>query len=134
MLKVELALIICDPGQNRETIVASALACGLSAICCSNAAEARVLLPQGGFKLVFCTEVLSDGDFRTVLRETRKVDPYLSVIVLSHAGDWDFYLKALAAGAFDLVLCPPNPFDVERIICLALAQTIDTEVESRVAA
>jgi len=134
MRKVELALIVSDPDQDCERIISSARACGLAPICCSNVAEARMLLAQEGFKLVFCKEVLSDGDFRAVLREAKRLDPYLPVILLSHSTDWDFYLKALGVGAFEVIVCPPNPLEAQNIILSALADTIDTEVERRAAA
>jgi DNA-binding NtrC family response regulator len=44
------------------------------------------------------------------------------VIVLSHLADWDAYMKALGAGAFDYIACPPDPVEAERILRLALAQ------------
>ena len=134
MPNIDLALIICKQGADREKIVASALKCGLSPICCSNLEEARTLLPQEEFRMVLCSEALRDGDFRAVLREVQKSNAHTPVIVFGRSYDWDSYLKALGAGAYDYIVCPPNPPEAERIIWLALADTIGSEKASHAAA
>jgi DNA-binding NtrC family response regulator len=40
--------------------------------------------------------------------------------VLSHLADWDAYMRALSAGAFDYIACPPDTAEAERILRLAL--------------
>lgn len=134
MPNIELALVVCNQGRDREKIVASALKCGLSPICCSNLEEARTLLPQEEFRMLLCTEALRDGDFRAVLREVQKSNSCAPVIVFGRSSDWDSYLQALGAGAYDYIVCPPNPLEVERIISLALADTIGSEKTAHVAA
>jgi len=134
MPRIDLALIVCNDEEDRQKVVASALKCGLSPICCSNLEEARILLSQEAFRVVFCKENLADGDFLGVLREVKKLDSRTPVIVLSRTFDWDSYLKALGAGIFDCIACPPNRVEAERIIWLALANTIDVERASRAAA
>lgn len=108
-------------------IVTSALKCGLSPICCSNLEEARTLLPQKDFRMVLCSEVLKDGDLQAVLREAHKSNAFKPVIVFGRSFGWDSYLKALGAGAYDYIVCPPNRKEVERIIWLALANTMGAE-------
>ena len=134
MPNIELALIICDHGEDRQWIVASAHNCGLEPICCSNLKEARTLLPQEEFRLVFSQDILTDGDFYVVLREVKKSMALTPVIVLSHSPGWDSYLKALGAGAIDFIACPPNPVETETIIWAALAETIASEKVSSAAA
>jgi DNA-binding NtrC family response regulator len=56
------------------------------------------------------------------------------VIVLSHLADWDAYMRALSAGAFDYIACPPDPVETERILRLALAQNPPPRRASRTAA
>ena len=113
MPNIELALIICGQGEDRQKIVASVLKRGLAPICCSNLEEARTLLPQDLFRVVFCKDILADGDFRAVLRVVKNTSPRTPVIVLSRIADWDSYLKALGAGAFDYIVWPPNPVAAE---------------------
>ena len=134
MPNFDLALVICSPGEDRQKVVASALKCGLIPICCSNLDEARRLLPQEGFRLVFSKDNLVDGDFRAVLKEVKSSHPYMPVIVLSCAADWDSYLEALGAGAFDCILCPPDPGETKRIIWSALGDTIRPEEATHAAA
>ena len=126
MPNIDLALVICNQEEDREKVVGSLLKCSLSPICCSNVQEARTLLFQKAFRVVLCSDLLSDGDFQVILREGKKSLDHAPVIVLSHVDEWDSYLKALAAGAFDSIVCPPNPAETERIIWSALTETIRT--------
>lgn len=127
MPSIGLALVICNQGEDREKIVAALLKCGLGPICCSNLQEARTLLFQEAFRVVLCSDILSDSDFRAVLGEVKKSIVHAPVIVLSHDAEWDSYLKALGAGAFDFIVCPPNAAEVKRIVWSALASTIRSE-------
>jgi two-component system, NtrC family, response regulator PilR len=133
MPNVDLGLVICNEGEDREKVVIALLKCGLSPICCSNLREARTLLPQNRFRLVVCKENLTDGDFHAVLREVKKSGLQTPIIVLGNSTDWDSYLKALAAGAFEYIVSPPNPAEAQRIIWSALADTIDSEQASHAA-
>lgn len=134
MPKIDLALVICNQGSDRQNIIGSALKCGLHPICCSNLEEARFLLPQAEYRMIFCSEAFRDGDFRAVVRESHQSKTHAPVIVFGRSCDWDSYLKALAAGAYDYIVCPPNPSEVERIIWLALTDTISADNVSSVAA
>jgi DNA-binding NtrC family response regulator len=84
--------------------------------------------------VVLCSDILSDGDFRAVLREVKKSTVQAPVIVLSRAAAWDSYLKALGAGAFDYIVCPPDAAETRRIIWSALADTVRPEKTAHVAA
>ena len=44
------------------------------------------------------------------------------LVVVSHTENWDSYLAAVAAGAFDCIDFPPYPEELERILCLALSE------------
>jgi DNA-binding NtrC family response regulator len=134
MPKIDLALVVCNQEDDREKAIEVLLKCGLNPICCSNLLEARTLLPQERFRVVLCKDFLTDGDFRAVLREVKKSDTHTPLIVLSRSADWDSYLKALGAGAFAYIVCPPNPEEAETIILNALAGTIGTERVSQAAA
>jgi|SRR5579872_2917870 len=127
MPNIELALVICNEGEDCRKIVGSVLKCGMSPICCSKLEEARKLLAQDIFRVVFCQDSLVDGDFRAVLRAVKNTSPRTPVIVLSRVADWDSYLKALSLGVFDYIVCPANHAEAQRIIWLALADTMDYE-------
>jgi DNA-binding NtrC family response regulator len=134
MPNIDLALVVCSPGEDREKVVGALLRCGLGPICCSNLEEARTLLRQEAFRVVLCSDFLSDGDFRAVLREVKKSTVHAPVIVFSYIAEWDPYLKALGAGAFDYIVCPPDSAEVKRIIRSALADTVRPEETTHAAA
>jgi len=127
MPKIDLALVVCNPGEDREKVVAVILKYGMGPICCSSLEDARTLLRQEAFGVVLCRDNLSDGDFREALREVTRSTVHVPVIVLSHDADWDTYLKALGAGAFDVIVCPPDVVETKRILLSALAATGWTE-------
>ena len=124
MPNIDLALVICSPGDDREKVVSALRKCGMRPICCSKLEEARTLLCQRAFRVVLCSDILSDSDFRAVLREVGKSTVQAPVIVFSRAADWDSYLKALGTGALDFIVCPPDPAKTKRIIWSALADTV----------
>ena len=123
-MNTDRALIICDEEENRQKVIAAVLKCGLSPICCSSLEEARTLLFQGSFKVVLCGDILSDGDFRSALKEVKKSTAHTPLIVLSHISEWQAYLNALGAGAFDYIVCPPEAAETERILWCALSGTM----------
>ena len=123
MSNIEPALVICNPGEDREKVVAGLLKCGLGPICCSNLQEARALLSGRKFRVILCSEALPGGGFQAILRELNTSLHHAPVIVISRVDGWDSYLKSLADGAFDYIVCPPNPVETERIIWSALTET-----------
>jgi DNA-binding NtrC family response regulator len=133
MLTIELALVICKQGEDRDKAVAALVSCGLNPICCSNLQEARTLLAQEPFRMVLCNDALTDGDYRAVLREVRKTDGEVPVIVLAHDPEWESYLMALGLGAFDYICCPPDPNEANKIIWSALEETGAPEHTARLA-
>ena len=52
MPSVDLALVICDQGEDQEKVVAALRKCCLGPICCSNLQEARTLLLEEAFRVV----------------------------------------------------------------------------------
>ena len=134
MLVIDLALVISDPGEDQDSVAVALLRSGLCPIRCSTLQKARTLLRQQSFKLVVCADILPDGNLRAILQEVKKSANRIPVIALSRSADWNSYLKALAAGAFDLIVCPPERAEAMRIIRSALAQTIPLENPSRAAA
>ncbi len=123
MLNVLPILVISAEGEHRERIVGTIRKCGLRPTCCCGLREALPLLARQNFSVVFCSDTLPDGDFRAVLREVRKSTVDAPVIVLSHLADWDAYLSAIGAGAFDYVACPPDSGETERILWSALSES-----------
>ena len=109
-------MVICADGEPWKSVGETVRRCGLCATCCCGLHEALSLLARQRFSVVFCSDILPDGDFRAGMKEVRRLSPNLPVIVLSHLADWDAYLSGLGTGAFDYVAFPPDSAETERIL------------------
>jgi DNA-binding NtrC family response regulator len=95
----------------------------LTFVRCASLLEARAKIQAQRFRLVLCGDELPDCNLRTAVSVLAAATGGVPVIVLSHLADWDAYMKALAAGAFDYIACPPDTNEVERIVRVALAHS-----------
>jgi DNA-binding NtrC family response regulator len=98
------------------------LCLGLQPVICSSLADARSRIEEQTFQIALCSDDLPDCNLRTAVRVLTSSSGGAPVIVLSHLADWDAYMKAMGAGAFDYIACPPDVMEAERILRLALAQ------------
>src|SRR5260370_31790322 len=94
----------------------------LQSVICSSLTDARALIGRQTFQLVLCDDDLPDCNLRTSLKVVSSAAGGVPIIVLSHLADSDAYMKALSAGAFDYMACPPERAESERILRLALIQ------------
>jgi DNA-binding NtrC family response regulator len=133
-MEVELALVVCKEGTCRDRVALAAARCGLNPICCRTLQEARSLLLQEEFRMVLCEDLLPDGDFHMALREAEMITPNAPLIVLSRNADWGTYLKALAEGVFDWILCPASVPESERVMRCALLDSAQRPMPDRMAA
>jgi DNA-binding NtrC family response regulator len=126
-------LVSCDPLQceRLEKIVRQL---GLHYTRCASLTDARGCIEGQIFRFVLCSDDLPDCNLRTAVRVLTSSTGGVPVIVLSHLADWDAYMRALGAGAFDYIACPPDPAEAERILRLALAQNPPPQRASRTAA
>lgn len=106
---------------------------GLQSVRCGSLMDARTRIDAEKFPFVLCGDELPDCNLRTAVRVLLSSTGGAPVIVLSHLADWDAYIKALGAGAFDYIACPPDPVESERILRLALAQKPPTTRISHIA-
>jgi two-component system response regulator PilR (NtrC family) len=107
---------------------------GLRSVRCASLTDARARIEEQPFQFVLCGDDLPDCNLRTAVRVLTASTGGAPVIVLSHLADWDAYMRALSAGAFDYIACPPDPVETERILRLALAQNPPPRRASRTAA
>lgn len=114
-------IVSSDRGQ-RDTIQQIAGRLGLQSVTCDSLTAARARIEAQTFQSVFCSDDLPDCALRTAVSVLNAATRGAPVIVLSHLADWDAYMRALAAGAFDYVACPPDPAETERILRAALSQ------------
>ena len=103
MSSIDQVLVISPEADHHQKISGAVERCGLGSIYCKEFVEARSFLARQKFRVVFCHDTLPDGDFRGVIAA---VNP-TPVVVLSRFAEWDHYLTALRAGAFDYLACPP---------------------------
>jgi two-component system, NtrC family, response regulator PilR len=116
MISIEQVLVISPEIEHHGKINAAVNKCGLSSFCCKKFDEAQLVLTKHRFSVVFCHDTLPDGDFRIVVAAANPTP----VVVLSRFAEWDHYLAALRAGAFDYIACPPDPAETERIVRSAI--------------
>jgi DNA-binding NtrC family response regulator len=116
MLGVGTVLIVDCDEKSREMVFANAVKLGEIPIACSSCEEAKSLLGDHHFKVVFCGDDLSDGEYAEVVRAAKPIP----VIVLSRFAEWSSYFPAMEAGAFDYIACPPYEPELDRILSLAL--------------
>jgi DNA-binding NtrC family response regulator len=130
MINDNNVLIICAEAECREKVIGTIHKCGLTPVSCSTLDDARSLLARQHFNIVFCSDTLAGGDFRAVIRVVRPIP----VIVLSCFAEWEPYLVAMNAGAFDYIACPPDPVETERILWFALRDSSRIHQTDQVAA
>ena len=119
MANVNQVLVISPEKEHHVKITAAMNRCGLLSICCAKFVEAQIFMDKERFEVVFCHESLPDGDFRAVISAAKSTP----VVVLSRFAEWDHYLDALHAGAYDYIACPPDPAETERIVWSALGNS-----------
>jgi DNA-binding NtrC family response regulator len=134
MLSRAQVLIISPESAQRDNLNEIVRRMGLLSVVCSSLTDARTLTGRERFEFVLCNDDLPDCNLRTSVRVLTYSTGGVPVIVLSHLADWDAYVRALNAGAFDYIACPPDPTETERIIRLALEQNPHPRRSSHAAA
>jgi DNA-binding NtrC family response regulator len=127
-------LVVASDSLQYESIEKIARQLGLQSIRCASLTDARGRVDEQAFQFVLCSDELPDCNLRTAVRVLTSSTGGAPVIVLSHLADWEAYMRALGAGAFDYIACPPDPVEAERILRLALAQNPPPQRASRTAA
>jgi DNA-binding NtrC family response regulator len=120
MLSTQPVLIICSDPIRREKAAEIICKIELQPVHCSSLSDARALIAQQKFQFVLCGDDLPDCDLQTSLKVLSISTSGIPVIVISQLADWDAYMKALSAGAFAYIACPPEPVESERILRFAL--------------
>lgn len=127
-------LIVCSEPAQSDKAIEIVRRVGLPYLLSTSLTDARALVERQVFQFVLCDDELPDCNLRTAIRVLSSATGGIPVIVLSHLADWDAYIRALSAGAFDYIACPPEPVEAERIMRLALEQNPPPRRASRTAA
>jgi DNA-binding NtrC family response regulator len=122
MLSAIPILIVSGEQSHRDMLASSVSYSGLRPVCCGTCESASALLSHHPFSVVICDDTLPDGTFRTVIDHAARYAARIPVIVTSRRDDWELFLKALGAGAFDYIALPPLRGEVERILSAAIRE------------
>lgn len=64
-------------------------------------ADTRAVLTRYAICVVVCEDQLADGNYRDLVEAAERTTAEAPLIVVSRLADWNEYLKAARAGAFD---------------------------------
>jgi DNA-binding NtrC family response regulator len=115
-------LIISADPVHRDMLASITSSSGLRAVGSGTLAGARYFLAHQRFTAIVY-EVPENEDFGTAVKRFTSSVSRTPIILVSRMDNWDCYLAAIAAGAFDHIDFPPYPGELERVLCLALSDS-----------
>ena len=121
MSTIPSVLIVSSNPLHQDQAAVVVRLVGLHPVKCATLTDARSLMEHERFEIVICGDDLPDCNLATAVRVISATTGGAPVIVLSRLADWDAYLHALRAGAFDYIACPVETAESERILRMALA-------------
>ncbi len=124
-MMLPVLIISTDPGH-RDTLASITSSCGLRPVGCGTLSIAKYLLGHHQFTAIVY-EVPESEDIGAAIKQVAGSERRTPIIVVSRIENWDSYLGAIAAGAFDYVEFPPYPDELERILWLALGESKPAE-------
>jgi DNA-binding NtrC family response regulator len=134
MSTIPSVLIISTNPSHQDQAADIVRRMGLHPVKCATLTDARSLVEHDRFEVVLCADDLPDCNLATAIRVISATTSGAPVVVLSRLADWDAYMHALRAGAFDYIACPPNSVESERILRMALSAKPAVHRPSRTAA
>jgi len=114
------ALILTGDPHAKEALPPLIIACGFEPVRLSAIGDLRTGGLDSAAVLLLCEESLPDGDFRDALRILNHSARKIPVIVFSQLADWDGYLRAMQAGAFDFLRYPFLSGELQRVLRLVV--------------
>lgn len=122
MSKTLPILIVSRASESRDNLAQAVSMCELRPLCFETLAAAKALMTRQQFALVVCEGSLPDGNFRAMVGEETRGRGRQPVIVVSSRDDWESYLLAMRAGAFDCLSSSAGMGEVERILTAGLQE------------
>lgn len=124
MDKTHPVLIISGEWEHRAQLAEGVSRLGLRPVCCGTLADARALMLHESFSAALSEKSLPDATYHDVIREVRQAaGKKAPVVIVSESDGWNSYLSTLVAGAFDSVPFPPQPGELELVLCIALNES-----------
>jgi DNA-binding NtrC family response regulator len=128
-------LIVAPESPDRDRLQKIFSDSGAKSACCSTLLEARTILSGHlFFSAVFCQDPLPGGDLQTLLADVARYQNGVPVVALSLQADWDAYLRAMYAGAYDCLALPPAPLEAQRVLRSAIREFSTVRTGEAVAA
>lgn len=128
MWKFPEILVLSSSEAVRNGLTESLRLVGMNPVPCATVTESHAMLEAITFSAIFCDDSLADGSYRDVISMVRESYPAIPVIVISPVGDWNEYLKALGAGAFDYVGLPFRHGEIERVLQSGLIEHLQRKL------
>lgn len=123
MFNASPILIVSPETSHRDKLADEVLKSGLRPVSCDTLAAAKTLITSEQFSAVVVEDSLRDHEFQTLMKDADRKSDRVPVIVVSPSENWDSYLAALGAGAFDYVAYPPSAGELERELWSALSES-----------
>lgn len=123
MFNASPILIVSPEAFHRDKLADDVLRSCLRPVCCDTLAAAKNLIASEQFGVVVIEDSLWDHDLRTLVKDADHTSGRMPVIVVSQSENWDSYLAALDAGAFEYVAYPPAAGELERALWSALSES-----------
>jgi DNA-binding NtrC family response regulator len=120
--------VVACPDAGRRTSLLDILGqCGLQPKSVASLSDVRDVLSRSPVHLLFCEDVLPDGDFRDALWLAKATG--VPLVVTSLLGELDEYLEAMELGAFDFIAPPYRQAEVESIVSSVQQNYLPTAIE-----
>lgn len=119
-------LIVEDDEDLRDAVKATAELGGYATLCASDGSEALRLLEKHSFNAVISDVQMEPMDGHQLLKEIRRKDPVLPVILMTAYGSISNAVEAMRDGASDYLA---KPFDAE-VLINQLATRVDVNTKS----
>ncbi|HKT45912.1 MAG TPA: response regulator [Candidatus Acidoferrales bacterium] len=130
MAAVPDVLVISPEAEHFKSINAAAQSHQLRAFRCAQLADANEILARQHVGVIFCQDVLPDGNFRSAIENAQSTP----VIVMSRFAEWENCINALHAGAFDYVATPLDSAELDRILRAAVENSSPERANAAVCA
>ncbi len=115
MDRILLALVIDDEQQVRDFVCTVLTQDGWQASQAASAEEAFAMLHDGTWAVVFCDVMLGGADGFAVLRKFKEELPETKVVLMTGHGSAAGALDATAFGAYDYLLKPFGPQELQSL-------------------
>lgn len=120
MLQVHSGLVVSSDDEVRRKLAQVLRQCALAPVLASTVAETQIVLAGHEISVVVCNDRMDDGKYEDIVKMVVHSEATVPVIVVSRTGDLQEYLTAIRGGAFDYLVYPPIPGDLQETIRNAL--------------